>query len=141
MTGIPAYVLLAPETEPPELSAFNPFRAVVIIEQPVSAAWRARISDCLVESGCLYMMAWSDNCSAWDDSVDIANLERFGYGDIPADRDVMTTWHAEDSLDEVFSFAKHFASHPIIDLPQVVLVHISNVGRELELLQAYGSAK
>lgn len=141
MTSVPAYVLLASETEPPEISAFNPFRAVVIIERPVSAAWQARISDWLVRSGCLYMMAWGDNCSAWDDSVDVANLEHFDYGDIPADRDVMTTWHTEDSLDEVFSFAKHLASHPIIDLPQIVLIHISTVCKELEFLQAYDSVK
>lgn len=141
MTGVPAYVRLAPETEPPEISAFNLFRAVVIIERPVSAAWQARISDWLVRSGCLYMMAWGDNCSAWDDSVDIAKLEHFDYGDIPEDRDVMTTWHTEDSLDEVLSFAKRLASHPVIDLPQIVLVHISTVCKELEFLQAYDSVK
>lgn len=139
MTSAPTYVMLAPETEPPEISALNPFRAVVIIERPVSAAWQARISDWLVRSGCLYMMAWGENCSAWDDSVDIANLEHFDYGDIPEDRDVMTTWHTKDSLDEVFLFAKHHASHPVIALQQIVLVHISTVCKELDLLKAYDS--
>lgn len=141
MTNVPAYVLLAPEAAPPDISAFNPFRAVVIIEHSVSPAWQARISDWLVRSGCLYMMAWGENCSAWDDSVDIANLEHFNYGDIPQDRDVMTTWHTEDSLEELFFFAKHSASHPVIDLPQIVLVHISTVCKEVELLQAYISVK
>lgn len=141
MTSVPAYVLLAPETAPPEISAFDPFRAIVIIERPVSPAWQARISDWLVRSGCLYMMAWGENCSAWDDSVDIANLEQFDFGDIPKDRDVMTTWHTEQSLDEVFFFAKSHASHPVIDLQQTVLIHISTVCKELEFLQTYASVK
>lgn len=141
MTNSPAYLLLPPETTPPEISAYDPFRAVVIIERPVSIGWQSRISDWLVRSGCLYMMAWGENCSAWDDSVDIANLEHFDFGDIPADRDVMTTWHTEDSLEELFFFAKHSAYHPVIDLPQIVLVHVSTVCKEVELLQAYASVE
>ncbi len=139
MTNALAYVLLAPESAPPEISAFNPFRAVVIIERPVSPAWQARISDWLVRSGCLYMMAWGENCSAWDDSVDIANLEHFDFDDIPEDSDVMTTWHTEESLDEVFWFAKHSASHPTVDLRQTLLIHISTISKEPEFVQAFNA--
>lgn len=131
---------MAPETTPPEISTFNPFRAVVIIERPVTPAWQAWISDWLVRSGCLYMMAWGENCSAWDDSVDIANLEHFGFGDIPIDRDVMTTWHTEESLDEVFFFAKQHASHPTVDLQKTLLIHISAISKEPEFVQAFNAA-
>jgi len=140
MTNSPAYLLLTAETTPPEISAFNPFRAVVIIEQPVSIDWQSKISDWLVRSGCLYMMAWGEHCSAWDDSVDFANMEQFDYGDIPADKDVMTTWHAEESLDEVFFFAKQHASHPIVDLQTTLLIHISAISKEPEFVQAFGAA-
>ncbi len=111
MTNLPAYVLLAPESAPSEISAFDPFRALVIIERPVSTAWRDRISDWLVRSGRLHMMAWDENCSAWDDAVDFANMELFGFGDIPGDRDVMTTWHTEESFEEVVFLRK--TMHPI----------------------------
>lgn len=140
MTDAPVYVLLPPETAPPEISAFNPFRAIVIIEQPVSIDWQARISDWLVRSGCLYMMAWGENCSAWDDSVDNANAALFDFGEIPEDSDAMTTWHKDDSLDEVFWFAKHCAFHPTVDLQTTLLIHISTISKEPEFVQAFAAA-
>ena len=91
-------------------------------------------------SGCLYMMAWGKNCSSWDDSVDIANLERFAYEDIPDSQSVMTTWHENESLEEVFWFSKNNSSHPTVALQSVVLVHIAARERQSELLHAYAEA-
>ncbi len=52
------YLLLKPNTEPPDISEFKPFRSVVIVEEVVTTRWQIIISDWLVSSGCLYMMAW-----------------------------------------------------------------------------------
>ena len=83
------------------------------------------------------MMAWGKNCSSWDDCVDHANLENFNYDDIPDGRFVMTSWHDNEPIEDVFWFCRYTASHPDIELPRAYIVHISDAPREKELLQAY----
>lgn len=117
----------------------SPSRIVVIIEAEVDNIWRARVSDWLVRSGCLYMMAWGADCSAWDDAVDLANLEQFDY-QVPDDRSVMTTWHEDETLQEVFLFAKTCANHSTVEIGHTLLLHISESAREQELMQAYALA-
>ena len=113
---------------------------VVVVEAEVSPDWQSIVSNWIVGSGCLYMMAWGVECSSWDDSVDIANLEEFKFGEIPEDRFVMTTWHADEPLAEVFWFSKNNAFHPTVELQRTVLLHISAENREHELLAAYAEA-
>jgi hypothetical protein len=86
------------------------------------------------------MMAWGTKCSTWDDSVDIANLEQFDFGEIPDDSFVITTWHADEPLNEVFWFSKNNAFHPTVDLKRTVLLHIAEVDREAELIKSYADA-
>jgi len=98
------YLTLKNGDEPKEIDDLKPFKCVVLISEDVSVGWRASVSKWLVNSGCLYMMAWGRECSAWDDSVDKANCERFDCGDIPDGQFVMTTWHDDDSLEDVSHF-------------------------------------
>lgn len=140
MTEPPLYLHLPPGSQLPDIGHLSPFRAVVIIEAQVRADWQWKVSDWLVQSGCLYMMAWGHDCTTWDDSVDIANLEAFDYGDIPADRDVWTTWHNDWSLGEVFDFCKRHARYSVVDLPCVVLVHIALQSDEVGMIEAYAAA-
>lgn len=135
----PEYVLVQPDCFPPELCG-APFRAVVIIEASVTPDWRALISKWLVESGCLYMMAWGPDCGLWDDSVDYANLDEFECGDIPDDRFVITTWHDSEPIHEVYWFCEHAAHHPTVDLDRKILIHISRIERKSELLDDYQRA-
>ena len=79
------------------------------------------------------MKAWGQDCSAWDDSVDHANLERFDYADIPEHARVMTTWHADESLAETFSFAVSCASLPDAELQHTLIVHVSPESSEADL--------
>lgn len=117
----------------------SPSRVVVIVEAPVTPTWQHAVSRWLVEGGCLYMMAWGLDCSSWDDSVDMANLEMFDFEPIPEERFVMTTWHEEDPLQEVFWYAKNLAHHPMVEVESTVLLHISAQPREAELLAAYAA--
>ena len=87
------------------------------------------------------MMAWGPECSRWDDAVDDANLERYEYGDIPEEKFVMTTWHADAPLSEVFWFAKELANHPTVALDSTVLLHISATAAETEMLAAFENAE
>ena len=140
MTETPLYLHLPPDGPLPGIDHLSPFRAVVIIDAQVGTEWQGKVSDWLLQSGCLYMMAWGPDCTTWDDSVDIANLEAFGYGDIPGDRDVLTTWHNDQSLGEVFDFCKRHARHPVVELSRVLLVHIALQSDEVGVLGAYTGA-
>lgn len=131
------YIHLAPES-----TVFNgvmegPSRVVLIAESEVTPTWQHQVSQWLIASGCLYMMAWGVNCSSWDDSVDMANLEEFDFKPIPEGRFVMTTWHEKQALQEVFWYAENCAHHPVVEVTSTVLLHISPAPRAAELLGAY----
>lgn len=112
-----------------------------MVEEDASSDWRNEISDWLVGGGCLYMVAWGRDCSAWDDSVDWANLNAFDCGDIPDDHFVMTTWHDKESLTEAFWFAKYCAFHPTIELARTLIVDVAPKPRQFELMEAYRAVR
>ena len=135
------YLRLSPDTALSPYRHTRPFRAIVIIEAKVSTTWQAQVSGWLVESGCLYMLAWGLNCSTWDDSVDWANLEHFDY-EVPKDAHVMTTWHENDTLPEVFKFAKEWAhaTSDSVKIEETLLLHISEIDREREYATLFAAA-
>jgi hypothetical protein len=135
------YIQITSGSKPPEISSLGPFRVIIIIEEEVTPEWQSTISQWLVKSGCLYMMAWGNNCSSWDDSVDYANLEEFNYEEIPKDKFVMTTWHENEPLEEVLGFANNFAFHPTINLPNTVILHIAPNNHEKEVMSKYADAQ
>lgn len=134
------YLQVQSGTELPEIIGMDPFRSVIILEESVTSEWQERVSDWLINSGCLYMMAWGENCSAWDDSIDHSNLKKFKYGEIPENKFVMTTWHDNESLKDVFWFSKHSAFHSIVNISNTLLLHISKSNKEEEYLDEYKSA-
>ncbi|MEP3653517.1 MAG: hypothetical protein ABJO36_01360 [Litorimonas sp.] len=136
------YIHLPPDTVPSAVVASRPFSAVVIITEEVEAEWRHVVSEWLVKEGCLCMMAWGTDCSRWDDSVDVANLEAHSWGDIPKGQSVMTTWHDDELLSEVFWNAdnsnfewleqKHFK--------HLVILDISETNREVQMKELYAKS-
>jgi hypothetical protein len=136
-----SYLHLVEDQQPPVLDGSAPFKAVLVLEQTVNADWQNLVSAWLVQAGCLYMMAWGPECSSWDDSVDWANLAVFDYGDIPDDQAVMTTWHENEPLSEVFWFAEHTANHSTTSLERTLILHIGPAERESTMLQAYADAQ
>ena len=132
------YHYLRVGTEPPILGNIDPFAAVVIIEDEVDWKWRAKISRWLVDSGCLFMMAWGKDCSLWDESVDYANIDDFPDREVPNDRYVLTTWHNDESLEEVFWFAQHSARHDVIKLKHLLLLDISQAPRKDAVMHQLG---
>ncbi len=130
------YIHLPAGSAPPKIDPC-PCRMIVVVEQDVSPKWQIQISNWIVESGCLFMMAWGKECSTWDDSVDWANIDCFEDGNIPDEKFVMTTWHDDEPLYEAFWFCRFTAFHPKTKLPSVYIVHISNVPREEELIGLY----
>ncbi|MES2318846.1 MAG: hypothetical protein V4631_15300 [Pseudomonadota bacterium] len=133
------YILLNPDEPAPACigSERTPCPMVVIIEAVVSPQWQGIVSDRIEECGCLYMMAWGIECSSWDDSVDWAQLAAFDFGDIPEENFLLTTWHEEEPLSEVFDYAKTSANHPTMEIKRTILLHISTQDKSAELLHAY----
>jgi hypothetical protein len=134
------YIRLNSGDLPPELDDFSPFKAVLIIEANVDPEWQATVSRWLADVGCRYMLAWGNACSSWDDSVDVANLEQFDYGDIPEDEFIMTTWHENEPLEETLWFAKTTAHHPTVKLHNVLFLHIGANDREQEISALFDAA-
>ena len=125
----------------PAVADHAPFRAVVVIDAPYSTGWQKDVSDWLVLSGCLYMMAWGEDCSSWDDSVDYANRDAFSSGEIPDEKFVMTTWHERQSLDDVFWQAQFAADHPDVALAGTLIIHISDKEAGDEFLARFIAAR
>ena len=119
----------------------TPRRVLVLIEQDVEADWQNAVSEWIVNSGCLYMMAWGRECSSWDDTVDIANLEQFDYDAIPDGHEVMTTWHTNDTLEDVFFFCLSCAEHSITALPTVTILHICEIDQGEAILKTFASER
>jgi len=136
----PLYLHLRPEQAPPEL-AVRSFLAIFVAEQASDERWRTQIAEWLVESGCLYLVAWGVDCAAWHDSVDWALLDAFDSEAIPDDRFIMTTWHDGEPLSHAFWFAQHCASHPAVELGETVLVHVSPEASRTEMLNAYRDSR
>jgi hypothetical protein len=134
------YLHLLPDAGLPELGGVHRFKAILAIESEASQTWQWDVSRWLVSSGCRYMLAWGKECSSWDDAVDEANLERFNYEDIPEEEIVMTTWHEDEDLEEVFWFAKNRAKHPVLDLKETLIIHISDVEKRKEFEGLYAHA-
>lgn len=136
-----SYVHITGSCTPPDLSVANPFISIVVIEDSVTPERQREVSKWLVRSGCLYMMAWGQNCSSWDDSVDLANLEEHGFGEIPVGERVITTWHDNCALEDVMIFAKSFALHPDVTIRNLVIVHLgpTDKGEQFDLM--YSKAK
>lgn len=86
------------------------------------------------------MLAWGQDCSDWDDSVDWAILSKFDFEDIPAEQFVMTSWHENQSLDEVFRDSKEWAKYPVTSLHHTVILHISESSNKDKILRMYEAA-
>ncbi len=114
-----------------------PTKTVLVIEETVAEEWQDQICNWIVDSGCLYMSSWGENCELWHDKVDQTNLSQHDYGDTPDDKFVMTTWHNSEPLEEAFWFSKFSAKHPTIELERAIIIHISNQNKEAEILKSY----
>lgn len=138
--GIVEYIHLPAGSELPT-TVSTPRRVIVLIEEIVEPSWQDAVSRWIVESGCLYMMAWGRDCGSWDDSVDHANLAQFDYGDVPDDAFVMTTWHDTEPLHEVFFHARMCAFHPTVEMPLLTILDIREETRESAIHALYQAEK
>ena len=131
------YFRLTETSRLPNLGRLRPFKTVVIAEESLSRARCSRVSDWLVASGCLYLMAWGEDCAKWYECIQLANRRAHATELIPDQSLIITTVHANEALQDVFWFARHTAMHPCHELRNTVLMHVAAKSRKAELLAAY----
>ena len=134
METVAHYVRITPGDTFPDLSSLAPYKAIVVLDADYSPDWQNEVSDWLVGSGCRYMMAWGPNCTIWDDSVDFADLEARSFEDDDS-KFVMTTWHDDESLEDVFWYSQFCAnfSYDDVELINAIIVHVSQTDREASM--------
>ncbi|MDG1826265.1 MAG: hypothetical protein P8H62_08355 [Henriciella sp.] len=127
------YLQLPAGAQLPSLNFNGPFKAIICIEDDVTPDWRAKVSDWIVKAGCLYAMSWGRSCSAWDDSIDTANLEAFNWHKTPDHAHVVTTWHDDEPLSEVIWFSIHAARHATAEISKTLFLHIGQKTSKAEI--------
>ena len=134
------YIQLSPESKLPDISAYKPFLAVLVIEEHVTPGWREAVSQWLVGSGCKIMLSWGTELPAWTDAVDLANIAQFDNGEIPEDELVLAGEYEQISLEQFIKEAKFTATQDCADFTNTLIIHISEGSREQELLAIYSRA-
>ena len=110
---------------------------VIISEKETSAEFKKTVCKWLLDSKCLYLIAWGNECEDWHDEMDFANIKRHDYKEIPDDDYVMTTWHHSEPLEEALWFAGYCAAHPDVELRHTVLLHCAEVEAGESLLSSF----
>jgi len=77
---------------------------IIAAESSLSDAEKKRVADSLIGAGCRYAVCSGLDSSSWDDAVDLAYIDRYPDSDADDSRFVMTTWHDDESLDDIADF-------------------------------------
>lgn len=106
------YIQINPNIKLPIIDEFNPFKAILVIDQEYSDKWQVAVSEWLVTSRCKYMFACGLSCSSW---------------------------HDDEPLTEVFEFAK-IVRHENYELSKTFIIHISNSSNKKSPIAEYEHA-
>jgi hypothetical protein len=98
---------------------------------------RTVVAEALLDSGCRYVVCGGLDCEAWHDSVDDAYLVSIiGLAEVAIEPMlVMTTWHTNESEEDVVFFFVHNTDFLDVQMKYMVLVHIGDVPRTCDRLQ------
>ncbi len=77
-------------------------------------------------------MATGHEASSWDDSIDIASIDRYPNSDPPDSEFIVTTWHDNETPDDIAQF---FVLNTTFDFFRPSNFLILHIGQESELLE------
>jgi hypothetical protein len=96
--------LLSPYNFPAPFD-WGEFAAWILSADPaLEPAAQFNIATALIDAGCRFAVSSGYNASSWDDAVDYAYILRHPGPDVDPTNFVMTSWHDDESLDEVAEF-------------------------------------
>ena len=87
---------------------------------------RGALVERLLDAGCRYLVCGGQTCERWHDDADEALAYRVAMGDGPAP-EVITTWHADEPVEEVAEF---FVVHATVADNQIREHLVLQVGPE-----------
>ena len=80
----------------------KPYALLLVINRAdIGAVEQEQLSDKIVASGCRYALCFGHECGTWDDSIDHSFVCSDPNFDPPDSRFVMTTWHENETIDDV----------------------------------------
>ena len=118
------------KTWSPELTRLRPFVALLAMDADTEENETLELlASHLIAAGCHYVCTWGPGCERMHDVVDeVWHRVNSDLAALPADawdeRDVMTTWHERESLDEALWYAiflAHLEEHEFSSVVAVVL--------------------
>jgi hypothetical protein len=107
------------------------FKCVILTGDDLPDERRNAICREIVGIGCRWAMTWGPDCELWHDCLDETVLLRHNHS-VPDDKFLMTTWHEQESLEEVLFFAKRMATESYDDRPLIQLL-VLDLGREARM--------
>ena len=134
----------------------SPYKCLLVADEDTSYAWKSVVCETILGSGCKYFMAWGSECEPWHDcmgDVIISDGVSMPY------YDVITTWHAGDTLNDVMFyakfcaitykakmpsisfFAKFFTKNETVELINILVFHIGLLDKQAEFESAYRNAE
>ena len=131
------YIQLTEINEIPNISAFSPFKALLVIEDEVSKSRQRQISDWLVEMGGLCLTLCGVGSEGWAKSIRQSNLDQVDIQSMEPEQFVMIVEFQNDIFRNVFWHAKKYAKHTHVKLSELVIVHISNENRAVDYLSIF----
>jgi hypothetical protein len=134
------YLHLSPSSDLPVLEGLRQFKAVIVVEADIHETMMWDVSRWLIESGCLYALAWGKESDQWREAIDDAAQEAVNYEEVPEAQRVFVTSHEDEELEEAFWFAQHRAVHPAHELSATLVLHIADTPRRDELEALYHDA-
>jgi len=103
-------------------------------DENISDEERNALSGQIVISGCRYAVCAGYKGSSWDDSIDIADIERNG-GEVRDENLVMTTWHDDESLEDIVFFFLNNTSFDSFTAERFVVLLVGEDGSCLDQIR------
>lgn len=80
-----------------------------------------RVAEALKQKGLAYACCFGEDCERWHDGIDAADIHRLKTLAAPMDGLVMTTWHANDSVEEAL-FSSPNVQYPMKHTTQTAVI-------------------
>ncbi len=82
----------------------KPYPCLIWANEETSSDFKVELVSKLIEMDCRYIVAAGKECGQWHDAGDVASLESDESYAPPDERFVMTSWHQDETPDEVAFF-------------------------------------
>ena len=135
-----SYLRLPENGALPTLPNVGQLGVAIVADIPVSNSRQNEIANWLYSSGCRYASTWGVDCSIWHDAMDWAEIAVWP-NDVPDNKFMMTTWHEDEPLDEMFWFIGNAArTYDDKALDHILILNIGDTDRDLELRTKFAKA-